>query len=141
MYENQSCGLRLVHQLGGWVGVGGEGGGEGGGGGGEADDCLSVPSTPMTDPPTTPTLTSMSRPRMSLGSTSPCTESQSTSFTLRTIYDIPIVITDRRILLPALPTMLPPPSTRLMMWDLAPIARSAVPLRLLMPTKATTATF
>jgi len=54
---------------------------------------------------------------------------------------IPIVIADLRVLLPALPTMLLPPSTRLMMWDRAPIARSAVPLRLLMPTKAVTATF
>jgi len=46
----------------GWVGgcVRGDGGG-GGGGGGSGDDCLSVSSTFMTDPPTTPTPTSMSR--------------------------------------------------------------------------------
>jgi len=51
------------------------------------------------------------------------------------------VIADLQILLPALPTMPPPPSTRLMMWDLADIARSTAPLRLLMPTKADAATF
>jgi len=53
----------FIYWVGGRVCGGEDGGGEGGGG---VDDCLSVPSNPMTDPPTTPTPTSISRPRTSL---------------------------------------------------------------------------
>ena len=57
------------------------------------------------------------------------------------MYDVLIVIADLQVISPALPTIFPPPSKRLMLWDAALIPRSADPLRLLMFTKATTVSF
>jgi len=71
-----------------------------------------------------------------------CNGGQSTSFTVKTTYDVLIVIADLQIIPPALPTKYPPLSPRLMLWDHAPIARSAALLWLLLVlTKAATFAF